>query len=64
MSMAYNPKTRANDFQVEYVVKTTGDRWFSPYTDGGTTAEQVARCSVMCGKTTDGTTAGKEVVAS
>ena len=64
MGLAYNPSNRDNAFQVEYVVKTTGDRWFIPYNTDGTTAEQVARCSAMCGNTADGTTCGKEVVAS
>ncbi len=36
MGMAYNPDQRANDFQVKYVVNTTGDRWFIPYNDTDT----------------------------
>ena len=60
MSLAYDPSARANDFQVAYMVTTTGDRWFIPYNDSGTTAEQAARCSVMTGNTTDGSTCGLE----
>ena len=42
MAMAYNPSTRENDFQVRYVVNTTGDRWFIPYNNNKTTATQLA----------------------
>ena len=40
MGMAYNPKpaSRANTFQVQYMVNTTGDRWFIPYNDGASKA--------------------------
>ena len=63
MSIIYNPKpaSRANDFQIEYMVNTTGDRWFIPYNDKASTANQLARCKVMVGTTTDGTDCGVEV---
>ena len=65
MAMAYNPSARAAGFQVQYVVKTTGDRWFIPYNDNASTADQLARCKVMSGKITGGSTdAGIELVAS
>ena len=67
MGMGYNPKpaSRANDFQVHYVVNTTGDRWFIPYNNNASTADQLARCKVMSGKLTGGSTdAGIELVAS
>ncbi|BCV02534.1 MAG: hypothetical protein CM15mV54_290 [Caudoviricetes sp.] len=44
MSKAYDPSARANAMQVKYKVNTTGDRWFIPYNDSGTTAAQVAQC--------------------
>ena len=47
-----DPENRANAMQTKYAVSTTGDRWFIPYNDVGSTADQLARC-----KTTDGTTA-------
>ena len=63
MGMAYNPKpaSRTNDFQVQYMVNTTGDRWFIPYNDGASKADQLARCKVMVGTTTDGSDCGVEV---
>ena len=66
MSFIYNPKpaSRANDFQIEYMVNTTGDRWFVPYNSNGTTAAQLAQCKSMVGTTTDGSDCGGEVVAS
>ena len=66
MSIIYNPKaaSRANDFQIEYMINTTGDRWFIPYNDTGTKAAQVTRCSAVVGSTADGTAAGAAVVAS
>ena len=63
MGLAYNPSNRANDFQVKYYVKTTGDRWFIPVNNEGTTAEQVAQCDIMCGDTADGSACGAEAVA-
>ena len=44
MSKAYDPSARANAMQVKYKVNTTGDRWFIPYNDNGTTAAQLAQC--------------------
>ena len=66
MAMAYNPSTRENDFQVRYVVNTTGDRWFIPYNNNKTTATQAADCSVLCGDTAsgDGNPCGSELVAT
>ena len=48
----------------KYYVKTSGDRWFIPYNDTGTTAAQVTQCSKVVGNTADGTVAGAAVVAS
>ena len=49
--MAYSGLT------VEYVVKTSGDRWFIPVNSNGTKGEQKAQCQKMSPD-------GKEVVAS
>ena len=46
--------------QVKYKVNATGDRWFIPYNDNGTTTEQVAQCKKQVGNTADGTDAGAE----
>lgn len=70
MSMAYDPSNR--DYNVEYMVKTTGDRWFIPYSgkgdnpDSGTTAQQLAACKALVGKQkTDNTKeVGEEEVVS
>ena len=66
MSIIYNPKpaSRADDFQVHYVVNTTGDRWFIPYNDNASTADQLAQCKKMVGTTTDGSDCGAETVAT
>ena len=63
MSIIYNPKpaSRANDFQIEYMVNTTGDRWFIPYNDNDSTADQLAQCKKMVGTTTYGSDCGVEV---
>ena len=63
MSIIYNPKpaSRANDFQIEYMVNTTGDRLFIPYNDNKSTADQLAQCKKMVGTTTDGSDCGVEV---
>tara|TARA_R100001198_G_scaffold71692_1_gene43968 strand:+ start:63 stop:296 length:234 start_codon:yes stop_codon:yes gene_type:complete len=58
MSKAYDPSARANAMVVTYKVKTAGDRWFIPYNDNDTLANQVAQCSKVVGNTTDGTVAG------
>ena len=60
MSKAYDPSARANAMQVKYKVNATGDRWFIPYNDNGTTAAQVAQCKKQVGNTADGTDAGAE----
>ena len=64
MAMAYNPSTRENDFQVRYVVNTTGDRWFIPYNNNKTTATQITNCTTLCGGTDDTTPCGSEFVAT
>ena len=55
MSIIYNPKpaSRANDFQIEYMVNRSTDRWIIPYNDSDTDANQKSRCNVMVGNTTD-----------
>ena len=58
MSKAYDPSARANDMVVKFKVNTSGDRWFIPYNDNGTKAEQVAQCSKIVGNTADTTVAG------
>ena len=55
MSKAYDPSSRDNAMRVKYKVNTAGDRWFIPYNDNGTTAEQVAQCTKLVCKTTNGT---------
>jgi len=62
--MAYNPDQRANDFQVQYVVNTTGDRWFIPYNDNASKTEQVNQCNRVAGHTADDTDVASELVAS
>ena len=66
MSIIYNPKpaSRADSFQIEYMVNRSGDPWYIPYNDNGTPAEKVARCKTMVGTTTDGTDCGSGVVPS
>jgi len=54
MSKAYDPSARDNAMRVKYKVNTTGDRWFIPYNDNGTTAAQVAQCTKLVGKTANG----------
>ena len=62
MSKAYDPSARPNTMRTKYKVNTTGDRWFIPYNDNGTMAEQLAQCKNQVGKTTDGSTeAGVEM---
>ena len=58
MSKAYDPSARANAMVVTYKVKTAGDRWFIPYNDNDTLANQVAQCSKVVGNTTDTSVAG------
>ena len=54
MSKAYDPSARDNAMRVKYKVNATGDRWFIPYNDTGTTAAQVAQCTTLVGKTANG----------
>ena len=62
MSKAYDPSARANDMVVKFKVNTSGDRWFIPYNDNGTKAEQVTQCSKVVGNTADTSVAGAESV--
>ena len=64
MSKASDPSARINTSVTKYYVNASGDRWFIPYNDTGTTAAQVTRCSAIVGNTADGTVAGAAVVAS
>ena len=54
MSKAYDPSARIDTMQVKYKVNATGDRWFIPYNDNGTTAAQVTQCNKLVGKTANG----------
>tara|TARA_B100000427_G_C15170137_1_gene446890 strand:+ start:150 stop:341 length:192 start_codon:yes stop_codon:yes gene_type:complete len=63
MGLAYNPEARNDAFHVEYVVKTAGDRWFIPYNNNDTKANQVTQCDKMVGDTVDNSPAGSEMVA-
>ena len=45
---------------VKYKVNASGDRWFIPYNDNGTTAAQVTQCSKVVGNTADGSVAGAQ----
>ena len=58
MSKAYDPSARNDAMGVKYKVNASGDRWFIPYNDTGTKAEQVAQCSKVVGNTADTTVAG------
>ena len=60
MSKAYDPSARDNAMVVKYKVNASGDRWFIPYNDNGTTAAQVTQCSKVVGNTADGSVAGAE----
>ena len=60
--MYYNPGARANDFHVEYMVNTTGDRWFiTGFKGAGVT--DLTQCDKLAGDTADGTPAASETVA-
>ena len=63
MGMAYNPDQRANDFQVEYKINTAGDRWFIPYNDNASMADQVTQCNKVTGHTADDTDCGSAATA-
>ena len=60
MSKAYDPSARANAMVVKYKVNATGDRWFIPYNDNDTKANQVSQCSKVVGNTADASVAGAE----
>tara|TARA_R100000808_G_scaffold4557_1_gene14734 strand:- start:233 stop:421 length:189 start_codon:yes stop_codon:yes gene_type:complete len=60
MSKAYDPSARDNAMVVKYKVNASGDRWFIPYNDNGTTAAQVTQCSKVVGNTADGSVAGAQ----
>ena len=68
MGLAYNPGsngTNRNDaFQVQYMVNTAGDRWFIPYNNSASMADQVTHCDKMVGNTNDGSDCGSGVVPS
>ena len=60
MSKAYDPSARDTAMVVKYKVNASGDRWFIPYNDNGTTAAQVTQCSKVVGNTADGSVAGAQ----
>ena len=65
----YNPGDDSGDNRIdtvsgEYMVNTSGDRWFIPYNSDASMADQLAQCKKMVGKTNDGTDYGAEVVVS
>ena len=62
MSKAYDPSARNDAMVVKFKVNTSGDRWFIPYNDNGTKAEQVTQCSKVVGNTADTSVAGAESV--
>tara|TARA_R100000781_G_scaffold5718_1_gene6264 strand:+ start:407 stop:619 length:213 start_codon:yes stop_codon:yes gene_type:complete len=57
-----DPENRANTMQTKYAVNATGDRWFIPYNNAGSTADQLAQCKKAVGSTADDSDAGAETV--
>ena len=66
MAIIYNPKaaSRADTFQIEYMINKTGDRWFIPYNDTDTKSNQVTQCNKVAGHTADDSDVASEQVAS
>ena len=64
----YNPgpdgDNRVDTISVEYMVNTSGDRWFIPYNSDASMADQLAQCKRMVGNTNDGSDYGAQVVPS
>ena len=60
MSKAYDPSARNDAMVVKFKVNAAGDRWFIPYNDNDTKANQVAQCSKVVGNTADASVAGAE----
>ena len=61
MSKAYDPSARNDAMVVKFKVNAAGDRWFIPYNDNDTKANQVAQCSKVVGYTADTSVAGAAV---
>ena len=61
MSKAYDPSARNDAMVVKFKVNAAGDRWFIPYNDNDTKANQVAQCSKVVGNTADTSVAGAAV---
>ena len=59
--MAYDPTART--LSVEYMVSTTGDRWFIPVNSNDTMANQLAECNKLVGKDASDADVGSEEVA-
>jgi hypothetical protein len=62
--VGYDPENRSDGQQVLYKVKASGDRWFIPYNDNDSKADQVTQCDKIVGDTDDGTVAGLESVGT
>ena len=60
---SYDPENRDNGMQVVYAVHETGARWFIPYNNNASTADQLTQCDKVAGDTADGTVAASETVA-
>ena len=62
--VGYDPANRSNGMHVEYMVHETGARWFIPYNNNASTADQLTQCDKLAGDTADGTVAASETVVS
>ena len=62
--VGYDPENRIDAQNSVYYAPTTSDRWFIPYNDGASTADQVTRCDVMVGDTDDGSVAATVAAGS
>jgi len=63
---AFDPDAKAAAMRTKYMVSTTGDRWFIPYNDQASTADQLAQCKKVVGYSDNPSTSnpyGMEVVA-
>ena len=60
---SYDPENRDNGMQVVYAVHETGARWFIPYNNNASNADQLAQCKKLVGKTDNNSEAGIESVA-
>ena len=62
--VGYDPENRLDAQNTVYYAPSTSDRWFIPYNDNDSAADQATQCDKLVGDTDDGSVAATVAAGS